>query len=160
MDTLTILQKDRNSIKDSIKTENVVATVENIKAEPKFENIKEEELFVGEKLALNNVLFDRGKYVLNSSSFPELDKLADLMERTPKMKVQLEGHTDITGSDKQNIQLSKHRVLVVKHYLVEKGIKGSRIATQAFGSSKPLVKNLDEKGRSLNRRVEMKILEL
>lgn len=160
MDTLTIPNRSGNSLKDSIKTTDAVVIVQNVKAEPKFEDIKEEELFVGEKLSLNNVLFDRGKYVLSSSSFPELDKLADLMKRTPKMKVQLEGHTDITGSDRQNMQLSKHRVLVVKHYLVEKGIDGSRIATQAFGSSKPLVGNLDEKNRSLNRRVEMKILEL
>ena len=159
MDTLTIPQKDKKVLKDSAKTEEI-ASVHNIKTEPKFEDIKEEDLFVGEKIALNNVLFDRGKYVLNSSSFAELNKLADLMKRTPKMKVQLEGHTDITGSDKQNMQLSKHRVLVVKHYLEGKGIKGKRIATQAFGSSKPLVENLDEKSRSLNRRVEMKILEL
>jgi outer membrane protein OmpA-like peptidoglycan-associated protein len=158
MDTLTIPQKSENVVKDTLKEE--VGVVQNVKAEPKFEDIKEEELFVGEKLSLNNVLFDRGKYVLNSSSFSELNKLADLMKRTPKMKVQLEGHTDITGSDKQNMQLSKHRVLVVKHYLVEKGIKGNRIATEAFGSSKPLVENIDKKSRSLNRRVEMKILEL
>ena len=50
---------------------------------------------------------------------------------------------------------------LVPLFVVEgKGIKGKRIATQAFGSSKPLVENLDEKSRSLNRRVEMKILEL
>lgn len=170
MDTLTIPNKGKKIQKDSLKQEVIVqdiakkvdtlATVQVVKAEPKFEDVKEEDLFVGEKLSLNNVLFDRGKYVLKASSHSELDKLVDLMKRKPKMEVQLEGHTDITGSDKQNMQLSKHRVLVVKHYLVKKGVNENRIATQALGSTEPLVDNVNEKNRSLNRRVEMKILAL
>jgi outer membrane protein OmpA-like peptidoglycan-associated protein len=103
------------------------------------------------------VLFERSKPVLLSSSYDELDLVADFMKENPKVEILLSGHTDNQGRHDLNMKLSRERVNVVKAYLVKKGIADSRITSRGLGGTKPIADNEAEETRALNRRVEFTI---
>ncbi|HXA02315.1 MAG TPA: OmpA family protein [Cytophagaceae bacterium] len=109
---------------------------------------------VGAKINLNNVFFEQSKPVLLSSSYPELDRLVQIMNENPVMEIELRGHTDNTGDAAKNIKLSEDRVNIVKEYLVSKGISAKRITGKGFGGIQPLNTNGNEESRKQNRRVE------
>lgn len=112
---------------------------------------------VGQSIVLNNVFFVQSKAVLQPSSYPELDRLAKIMQDNPSIEIKLSGHTDNQGDPAKNVQLSEERVKVVEEYLVAKGINTSRISGQGFGGAKPIASNATEETRKLNRRVEFTI---
>jgi len=106
----------------------------------------------GLSVSLHNVYFDTNKWNLKSESYPELNKVFLLMKDNPKLKFLIEGHTDNTGTEKNNLELSEKRANAVKDYLISKGISGERLSHVGRGSEFPIADNNDEKGRSLNRR--------
>jgi outer membrane protein OmpA-like peptidoglycan-associated protein len=112
---------------------------------------------VGQVIPLPNIVFHQSKYELLDASMPELNRLAKLMQNNPSLEIELGGHTDNFGSFSANKKLSENRVIVVKEYLVSKGIKAKRITTQAYGSTRPLASNEEEATRRLNRRVEFTV---
>ena len=114
---------------------------------------------VGKKVVLNNILFETGKSILTPASYMELDRLVNIMEDEPNMKIEISGHTDITGSVALNNKLSGDRAKAVVDYLVGKGIDQSRMTYKGFGSTQPIADNATVAGRAKNRRVEFKILE-
>jgi outer membrane protein OmpA-like peptidoglycan-associated protein len=109
-------------------------------------------------IRLEQLIFEQGKANITPESYEELDRLAEMLHMNPSMVIQLEGHTDFRGNEKQNLKLSESRVKEVKQYLVTKGISGKRIKTMAYGGSKPLTQASDPESRSKNRRVEVRIL--
>jgi outer membrane protein OmpA-like peptidoglycan-associated protein len=113
----------------------------------------------GQTVKMNNVLFYQSKAQLIPTSYPELDKLAQMMKENPVVKIQLEGHTDNVGDRFKNQKLSEERVDAVKQYLVNRGVEQERIKGIGYGGSKPVADNSRELTRRLNRRVEFKILE-
>ncbi len=113
----------------------------------------------GETIILNHLIFEQGKAVINPKSFPELDELVAMMKDSPKVEIQLEGHTDNVGNAEANMKLSQSRVDAVKKYITSKGITKSRVQTKAFGGSKPISKENTEDARAKNRRVEMRVLK-
>ena len=113
----------------------------------------------GQTVKMNNVLFYQSKAQLIPTSYPELDKLAQMMKENPMVKIQLEGHTDNVGDRFKNQKLSEDRVDAVKQYLVNRGVEQERITGIGYGGSKPVADNSRELTRRLNRRVEFKILE-
>jgi len=113
----------------------------------------------GQTIVLNHLIFAQGKAVIDPKSYPELDELVQMMKENTRIEIQLEGHTDNTGSPKANLELSQDRVDAVKKYLVEKGISKSRIKTKAFGGSQPLRNEMTPEAKAANRRVEMRILK-
>lgn len=112
-----------------------------------------------EAIRLNHLIFSQGKSTIEAESFNELDEIAMMLNENPKIKIQLEGHTDNQGSSEANLKLSQARVDAVKKYLVKKGISKSRVKTKAFGGSQPLRNEMTQEARALNRRVEMRILD-
>lgn len=104
--------------------------------------------------AYENLTFAIGKDTILPSSFISLNELAMAMKDSPELLLRLEGHTDNTGSESFNQQLSKKRADAVKSYLVNQSISGDRITTEGFGSSKPIADNNTSDGRAKNRRVE------
>ena len=114
---------------------------------------------VGKKVVLNNILFETGKSVLTASSYTELGRLLNIMQDDPKMKIEISGHTDNTGSQPLNFKLSEARAKAVVDFLVQKGIDPSRMEYKGFGSLQPIADNATAGGRTKNRRVEFKILE-
>jgi outer membrane protein OmpA-like peptidoglycan-associated protein len=112
---------------------------------------------VGESIQLKNVFFVISKSELKSESFPELDRLVEIMKENRTMEIELGGHTDSRGNAEDNMQLSILRVQAVKKYLVDKGIAASRITGKGYGGTRPVAPSDTEANRQLNRRVEFKI---
>lgn len=79
------------------------------------------------------------------------------MNQYPNSLIDVYGHTDSTGSDSYNMDLSKRRADAVARYLISQGVNSARIQTQGMGESYPIADNTTEEGRALNRRVEIKI---
>lgn len=114
----------------------------------------------GAVVRLNNIFFDFDKYELKDASFPELNRIIELMNKIEALKISVEGHTDNVGTDKYNIGLSERRAKAVVNYLIQKGVSTDRLRSKGWGKSKPFASNDDEiGGRELNRRVEFVILE-
>ena len=114
---------------------------------------------VGARVNLENVLFKQSKPEIVSTSYAELNMVADLMKQNPSMVIRLEGHTDNRGDAKQNMKLSQERVHAVKKYLLKRGINKKRVKGKGYGGARPLVDNNDPVKRKLNRRVEFTILK-
>lgn len=106
--------------------------------------------------AARSILFDVNSDNIKTSSYTALDKLVKILENDPAIKLDVEGHTDNTGSVRLNQVLSGRRALAIKTYLVKKGIDPERITASGFGSERPIADNNTEQGRSKNRRVEFK----
>lgn len=107
---------------------------------------------------LDNVEFDFGKAGLRSSSFKELEELTDFLKRKANEKIEIAGHTDNIGNDKENLLLSQQRANAIKQYLVKKGVKPERLIAKGYGATQPVDDNNTEAGRQKNRRTEVRIL--
>ena len=111
------------------------------------------------KTVLEGVNFAFNKADLLPIAKPILDKDVTMLKNDLSLKVRVEGHCDIRGSDAYNQKLSERRAKTVYHYFASKGIDKSRMSTIGYGRSKPLVPNTSEENMYKNRRVEIKIIE-
>jgi outer membrane protein OmpA-like peptidoglycan-associated protein len=108
----------------------------------------------------DKVQFKLGSAELLSESFGLLDEVAGVMQQNPQiMLVQVEGHTDSSGSAKINKKLSRERAESVRAYLVKKGIEDKRLVAVGFGPDKPIADNATPEGQEANRRVEFNIVK-
>ncbi|PZQ58541.1 MAG: hypothetical protein DI544_13935 [Sphingomonas taxi] len=87
-----------------------------------------------------------------------LDKVASVLAEYNQTYVDVYGHTDSTGSDSYNQDLSERRAVSVADYLSSHGVQAARIATRGFGETQPIESNETEQGRAANRRVEIKVV--
>lgn len=122
-------------------------------------NIALIKLEVGVKFVVENILFNTGKATMKMESFDEVDKLANLLRKNEKVRIEVSGHTDNVGSVSLNKKLSKDRALTVKNFLVSRGIEQDRIEYEGYGFDQPIAPNTTSEGKAKNRRVEVKILE-
>ncbi|WP_276374516.1 OmpA family protein [Chryseolinea sp. H1M3-3] len=114
---------------------------------------------VGSKVVLRNVFFDIGKSDLKTESIAEVENIRELLVSDPKLRVQINGHTDNMGNATSNKALSLKRASSVVNYLVQHGIAATRLSAKGFGSDRPIVSNDDEEGgRAINRRTEIEII--
>ena len=121
-------------------------------------NIPLQPIEKGATIVLKNIFFETGEFELKSESKSELDKLVSLLRDNPDLKIQIDGHTDNVGQEKDNQLLSTNRAKSVVAYLLSKAINTQRLTYKGFGSTKPVSDNLTEKGKSLNRRTELSII--
>ncbi|WP_342648100.1 OmpA family protein [Mucilaginibacter sp. CSA2-8R] len=106
----------------------------------------------------SNIQFEFNSGVLKTSSYGTLDKIAAEMKKDPNAKFMINGHSSAEGSAAHNQSLSEDRANAVKGYLTNAGINGGNLEVKGWGESKPLTNNTSEEGRSLNRRVEIKVM--
>ena len=112
----------------------------------------------GERIALRNVFFETGRWEIQTGSEYELDKVVELLNQNPKLRIELGGHTDNVGQDDANQRLSEQRAKAVYEYLVKKGIAADRLTYKGYGETQPVATNDTEEGRGENRRTEIKVL--
>ncbi len=110
-------------------------------------------------IILKNILFDINSYTLKEESFAELNKIVEFLKINSTVAIEISGHTDNTGVETENIELSYNRAEVVKKYITDRGIDTNRIKSKGYGAEKPIADNSTQEGRSVNRRTEMKIIE-
>lgn len=124
----------------------------------KQENITLHSLKEGESIVLKNIFFATDSFELKEESNAELQTILELMQKNPKIKIEIAGHTDNVGKDDYNLTLSKNRAISVKQWLENNGINSERIVAKGYGKTQPIADNNTEEGRDLNRRTEFKIL--
>lgn len=112
----------------------------------------------GVGVVINNIFFSVNAAELQTASYPELDRILKLLEDNKIEKIEISGHTDSSGDDNYNLDLSQRRANAVFDYLVSNGINRSRMVPKGYGETVPLVANDTEENRSKNRRVEFKVL--
>jgi outer membrane protein OmpA-like peptidoglycan-associated protein len=103
------------------------------------------------------ILFNSGKSSFQKQTLPVLVSIASILKEYPTAKFSLEGHTDTTGKPSENLALSKERAAAVKNYLVANGIAADRLTSEGFGDTRPIDSNKTAKGKTNNRRVEVKL---
>jgi outer membrane protein OmpA-like peptidoglycan-associated protein len=103
----------------------------------------------------SDVLFDVDSATLSGSSRSSLDQAAGVLLEYPKTAILSQGHTDSTGSDSHNQELSERRARAVAAYLVAQGIDDSRITSLGYGEQYPVADNDTASGRARNRRVDL-----
>lgn len=113
----------------------------------------------GQVIRLNNVFFDTDKYNFRKETSFELNRLVSMLKEYANLKIEVSGHTDSTGDDAHNQQLSTNRAKAVYNNLIENNIPSDRISFKGYGESKPVATNSTEAGKQQNRRVEFLILE-
>ena len=87
---------------------------------------------------VGNIYFDFDKATIKAESKPTLDKVVNIMNKYPELKIEIGSHADARGSDKYNMGLSERRAASTLEYLVEKGIDRSRLTSKGYGESMPL----------------------
>lgn len=132
----------------------------NTELEPFLVNIPLKPIKEGESMVLRNIFFETDQYALKEKSRAELQKLVDFLQYNKGVKIEISGHTDNTGTESYNLELSQNRAGAVYDFLVENGINSDRLRYKGYGFSKPLADNSTEEGRALNRRTEIKVIEV
>ncbi|HVP56466.1 MAG TPA: OmpA family protein [bacterium] len=122
------------------------------------EGAKIERVGEGIKITFDSgLLFDVNKATLRPASQENLAKLATILQKYPDTNILLEGHTDATGTDEYNLELSRERAQSVANYLGSLNVNPARFTIMGYGESQPIASNDTEEGRQLNRRVEVAI---
>jgi outer membrane protein OmpA-like peptidoglycan-associated protein len=121
-------------------------------------NVKVER--VGEGIVVefsSQILFGFDRSDLTSEAMNNLNDLVKVLNRYPDTNIEIQGHTDNTGTESYNMSLSERRALAVAGYLRSKNIASNRISTKGFGESAPKYSNESANGQAQNRRVEFLI---
>jgi len=134
--------------------------------EGRMQNRRVDILVVAEVRALDTLIFpsvamfERKSYELTEQGKALLEAnreaAADLLSRATF--IEIIGHTDDKGDEKNNMSLSKLRAASVRDYLISKGVDASKIITTGKGETKPIASNETKEGRAKNRRVEIQVL--
>lgn len=112
----------------------------------------------GTTAVLQNIFFDVDKFDLKEKSVTELQKILRFLKENPSLRVEISGHTDNSGSEAYNLQLSQKRAQAVYDYLVSHGVDRARLTPKGYGSNQPIADNTTEEGRQKNRRIQFKLI--
>ena len=110
-------------------------------------------------VTLRGVSFEFNSEVLTADSRTPLNEVARELKEHPRLKVELEGHSDSVGADTYNLKLSQRRADAVRDYLISQGVSASQLTSRGYGESKPVGDNKTEEGRAENRRVVMSVTD-
>ncbi len=117
-------------------------------------------LTAGEIVIKEQVQFDTDKSTIKPVSNALLDSVAQVIKAHPEIKkIEIQGHTDSTGSKAHNQQLSAERASSVRKALESRGVESARFVSKGYGQDKPIGDNATDAGRTENRRVQFLILE-
>lgn len=117
----------------------------------------------GERIILNmpsNITFDTNSADIKPNFYDVLNSVALVLKEYNKTLINITGHTDSTGTEAYNLNLSQRRATSVGQYLISQGIDPTRIAAAGMGESQPIASNDTPEGRQQNRRVEIELAPL
>jgi outer membrane protein OmpA-like peptidoglycan-associated protein len=128
-----------------------------LRAKPKTANVR---VTPNEITIRQQVQFALDSVVILPESFGLLTEIADILIRHPEIKrVEVQGHTDNTGTPEHNQSLSEGRAEAIRGWLVQHGVQPDRLMARGYGQDKPLVPNVTAANRATNRRVQFIIVD-
>ncbi|MFZ2633974.1 MAG: OmpA family protein [Desulfosalsimonadaceae bacterium] len=101
----------------------------------------------------SDLMFDLNSATLKPGAHSEIDNVANILMDYPETRLRVGGHTDQSGTEAYNQQLSERRAMTVKNVLIQRGVADYRIDAIGFGESMPISSNA-----AMNRRVEIRII--
>ncbi len=115
---------------------------------------------VGEGIKItfdSGILFQTDSATLSATAQENVTNLAKILNKYPDTNILVEGHTDSTGSESYNQQLSERRAAAVANLAKSQNVAPARFTVQGYGKAQPIADNTTESGRAQNRRVEIAI---
>ena len=109
-------------------------------------------------ITLEGVTFELNSARLTADSLTTLDTMATSLKKYPRLQIELQGHTDSSGTDAHNLTLSQQRAAAVRAHLVDSGVSASQLVAKGYGESQPIDDNTTDAGRARNRRVVMLVV--
>lgn len=106
-------------------------------------------------VSVYGIRFATDSAALEVGAAATLEDVVKVLQANPGLKVEVQGHTDNSGSVEHNLELSRHRAATVTQYLELYGISADRLTTEGYGETRPVADNSTEAGRAKNRRVEL-----
>lgn len=123
------------------------------------EGAKVERIGEGIKITFDSgILFDVNKATLKPVAMNNLNRLAEILNKYPDTNILIEGHTDATGSEEYNMELSEKRAKSVANYLASLKVDPTRFTIMGYGETQPIADNETVEGRAQNRRVDLAIM--
>jgi OOP family OmpA-OmpF porin len=110
-------------------------------------------------VTLEGVTFELNSAELTADSRPLLARVAADLAKYPKLRIEVQGHTDGSGSDRYNMQLSQRRAAAVRDYLISQGVAPAQVEARGYGESMLIADDRTAEGRARNRRVVLSVLE-
>lgn len=144
------------SIKDTIKKAKLTLDTVKVKVDT-VKSVSQYDEALASSIILKDINFETDKSELLSSSYKELDELVHYLKQNPLFKIEVNGYTDNTGKETDNLKLSEERAKTVVNYLIQKGIDEKRTTYKGNGSNNPIAPNDTEVNKAKNRRVEFKL---
>lgn len=118
-----------------------------LKAKPVVEVPKYDTVRIGEKIRLENILYDFNKSTIRPESEVDLNQVLSILQETPELVIQLNAHTDARGPDGYNMTLSNRRAQSARRWLIERGIASNRLKSEGYGETVPQTINDRLNGR-------------
>jgi len=155
------LDSDGDGVLDSIDScpGTPAGTPVDAKGCPKPKATKSAQVTAAGTWVYEDIRFASGKAELTAGSTPVLREIAAALKANPRLKVEIQGHTDNRGSLALNERLSQQRAEAVRAYLIDQGIAPERLIARGYGPHQPIAGNDTAVGRARNRRVELKPLQ-
>ena len=132
---------------------------EKFAPKPKIKSARLCESEINTIISNTKIRFEPGKVVLNDNNFTVIKLIADVLRTCPEAKFEIQGHTDSSGSEELNQNLSQSRAEAVLFELLNRRVLTSGISAKGYGSISPIADNKTEEGREINRRIEIKLVE-
>jgi outer membrane protein OmpA-like peptidoglycan-associated protein len=137
----------------------------NVHVQPIAENILKEPIKEGSVIVLENIYYDFDQYFIRKGAARDLDALAELMRLYPSMEIEMAAHTDSSGDEMYNQELSLKRAESAKRHLIQKGIAADRVMSFGMGESEIRNHCVDgvectDEEHAYNRRTEVKIIHM
>lgn len=139
------------------EAELAVAQMDSLKRQ--LENLQLRETESGVVVTLGDVLFNTGETELRDEAMTSLVEVVDLLQTEPDKQIRIEGHTDASGPAETNLQLSQARADSVMAALISLGVAANRLEAVGMGEDFPIDSNETEAGKSMNRRVDVILLD-
>ncbi|MBO6524871.1 MAG: OmpA family protein [Balneolaceae bacterium] len=126
--------------------------------EEDLEGAKVERVGEGIKVTFDSgILFEINSYELSEASKEEIAKLSEILKKYEDTNIMFAGHTDNTGREEYNLELSEERAKSVAEYAAFTGVEPTRMTITGYGEENPVADNSTVEGRAENRRVEVAI---
>ena len=138
----------------SLEADIQVREVEPVDEDPEVAAMRER---IEELLRTTRIQFRINTAELVPLSRQVLDEVIAVLKEAPDLQIEVQGHTDNTGSNAMNRRLSQARADAVRDYLISKGIKAENLTAVGYGPTRPVATNTTKEGRIMNRRVVFRL---